>query len=265
MEAKRCPNGHYYDSGRYASCPVCSGMNTDDEGTVAIDGNFPFAMPPFNNGNPQFGEQGYGQPAWQGSYPPIDPFFGNHYPGQDAAQGSDPSFAAPGDQQNHNNWEQDAMNNNYYANNNYYGNAAGAAQDPPTLSAYADEEAEPGATVAYGEAELGFVPTVGWVICISGPQKGKDFRLITGYNRIGRTGESQICLSEDNQVSRESHALIAYDPQSRKFFVAGDKNMIYLNGNFVISSQELKPNDRIKVGATELMFVPLCGDSFQWE
>lgn len=124
---------------------------------------------------------------------------------------------------------------------------------------------ESGVTRPYDEANLGFTPAVGWVVCIRGPHKGQDFRLVTGYNKIGRSPEMAISLPKDDQITRDSHAIIAYEPLKRKFFVAGDKNMIYLNDNFIIGMQELKAYDVLKVGASEIMFVPLCGEAFNWE
>lgn len=150
----------------------------------------------------------------------------------------------------------------------------GAAAPSPELgktepldaaSVYPAAGDEIGATVPHDEANLGFIPTVGWVICIRGPHKGNDYRLVTGYNKIGRSPEMAISLPNDEQVTRDSHAIIAYEPQARKFFVAGDKNMIYLNGNFSVGMQELHIHDVIKIGASELMFIPLCGESFNWE
>lgn len=126
-------------------------------------------------------------------------------------------------------------------------------------------EDEPNVTKPYDEANLGFVPTVGWVICIRGPHKGQDFRLVTGYNKIGRSSEMAVSLPMDDQISRDSHAIIAYEPIKKKFFAAGDKNMIYINDSFIMGMQEIHANDVIRVGASELMFVPLCGDVFSWD
>ena len=41
--------------------------------------------------------------------------------------------------------------------------------------------------------------------------------------------------------------------------------MVYLNGEEVDSPQTLKGGDKIELGQTTLMFVPLCGGDFSWE
>ena len=212
MEAKQCPNGHYYDSEKFTSCPFCKDENNE---TMPIGGTMPLTTDSFD------------------TVPPTMPF-------TDETASQQPDSGYP--------------------------DVELSKTVPIGVTASTAPQSESfGETKAYDEANLGFVPTVGWVICIRGPHKGKDFRLVTGYNKIGRSREMAICLPGDDQITRESHAIIAYEPQSRKFFAAGDKNMIYLNGSFMMGMQELHANDVIKVGASELMFVPLCGELFNWE
>ena len=51
------------------------------------------------------------------------------------------------------------------------------------------------------------------------------------------------------------------------FFVQkGDgRNLIYLNGKAVRNDADLAIYDRLKIGETELIFVPLCCDKFTWQ
>lgn len=121
-------------------------------------------------------------------------------------------------------------------------------------------------TIPYDRAELGFEPTVGWVVCIKGPDKGKDMPLKYGFNSVGRDPQMKICISGDDQISRQNHCTILYEPDNRKFYMVGNTtNLVYVNGNFVISTTELAANDVIKIGASELMFIPLCGPAFDWK
>lgn len=121
-------------------------------------------------------------------------------------------------------------------------------------------------TVPVDQAELGFEPTVGWVVCIKGPDKGKDIALKYGFNSVGRDPQMKICIPNDDQISRQNHCTILYEPNNRKFYMVGNTtNLVYVNGNFVVSTLELAANDIIKLGATELMFIPLCGPAFDWK
>ena len=84
-------------------------------------------------------------------------------------------------------------------------------------------------------------PVVGWLVCVQGPDVGKDFRLHTDFNRVGRAEYQDVCLS-DETVSRE-HFTIAP-----------------LGGRVV-----LKKGDQIKVGNSLLVFIPLEQQDVKWD
>lgn len=108
-------------------------------------------------------------------------------------------------------------------------------------------------------------PVVGWLVCIDGPVKGNDYRIHAGYNYIGReTGD--IHISGDLQISRQSHAMIAYDSIDRAYYFgpSGGRNLVRVNGKTVLSAVEIHNYDVITVGTSKLMFVGLCGERFDW-
>lgn len=109
-------------------------------------------------------------------------------------------------------------------------------------------------------------PVVGWLVCVEGSNKGLDYRLHQGRNFIGRSAEMDVCIVGDNTVSRSSHAVVVYDPRSNTYLVQpGDsKELLYVNDALTLSTVELKAMDKLSVGSTVLMFVPLCGENFQW-
>ena len=76
-----------------------------------------------------------------------------------------------------------------------------------------------------------------------------------------------IVLGADQSVSRLHHAAVVYDPKSRAFIVAaGDaRELCYLNGDVVVTSQRLQAYDVLTLGNTELMLIPLCGEKFSWD
>ena len=50
------------------------------------------------------------------------------------------------------------------------------------------------------------------------------------------------------------------------YFSPGEGRSINrLNGKAIFQTTELKPYDRITLGKTEFIFMPLCGKEFQWE
>lgn len=122
-------------------------------------------------------------------------------------------------------------------------------------------------TVIGGDAAPGgqTEPVVGWLVCIGGPVRGVDFRIHAGYNYIGRDS-GDIHIKGDQQISRENHAMIAFDNSDNTFFVgpAAGRNLIKVNGKTVINAIEIHRGDVISIGTTKLIFIPLCGEDFSW-
>ena len=109
-------------------------------------------------------------------------------------------------------------------------------------------------------------PVVGWLVCIDGPLRGTDWRIHAGYNYIGRE-VGDIHIQGDSQISREKHAMVAFHNKNRTYYVgpAEGRNIIELNDEPVFNATKLSSYDIITVGATKLMFIPLCDDKFAWD
>ena len=124
-----------------------------------------------------------------------------------------------------------------------------------------------GKTVAVFRKQMGMDPVVGWLVCIEGPDKGKDYRIRSERNFIGRSDKMDICIANDEAISRENHAIVSYSPKKRQFRVySGEsRGLVYLNDEEVITADELKAYDVIELGKTKLMFIPFCGEQFEWE
>lgn len=123
------------------------------------------------------------------------------------------------------------------------------------------------ATVGLVQKQTGIDPVVGWLVCVAGPERGRDHRLRVGFNHIGRAREMDICLARDETVSRQKHAAVIYDDRHNQFRVApGEgRDLVYLNGDAVYAPTVLNAYDLLEVGQTKLSFVPLCGERFRWE
>ena len=111
------------------------------------------------------------------------------------------------------------------------------------------------------------VPPVGWLVGIAGPYWGKAFECKAGRNRIGRNLSMEIILSEDPTVSGESFAILIYEPRRRKFYIdSGDHTgLIYLNDEPVFSHAELQAYDKLDIGQSTFLLLPLCGERFTWD
>lgn len=124
-----------------------------------------------------------------------------------------------------------------------------------------------GRTVALIQQDLGIDPVVGWLVCVDGKEKGRDYRIHSDNNFIGRSEKMDICIRGDETISRENQAIITYDSSDQGYYLSnGDgRSIVRVNDKAVFKTVELKAYDKIMVGKTTLIFVPLCGESFEWE
>ena len=119
-----------------------------------------------------------------------------------------------------------------------------------------------------GPADAMDDPVVGWLVVVEGPGQGTSLKLGYGANTLGRGTDQRARLDfGDAQISREKHAIVTYDPRSRKSFVqhGGGKNLTYVGGEPVLQATELSPMDEIQIGDTTLRYVSFCGPDFDWQ
>lgn len=109
---------------------------------------------------------------------------------------------------------------------------------------------------------------VAWLVVVSGPGRGASFTLHDGVAKIGRGEEQTVSLNfGDNSISRENHVAIAYDSEQNAFFIghSGKSNLVRLNNTPLLSTEQVRSGDLIRLGETTLRFVALCGDDFSWD
>ena len=111
-------------------------------------------------------------------------------------------------------------------------------------------------------------PPAGWLVVVRGPGQGNVLTVGHGANAIGREPDERIRIDfGDETISRRGHATVTYDPRGKTFYVqhGGGKNLTYLEDAPVLAPTKLPGFSRIQVGDTLLLFVPLCGERFDWE
>ena len=116
------------------------------------------------------------------------------------------------------------------------------------------------------EGATTFDPVVGWLVCIEGATKGTDYRIHSQNNYIGRSARMDISIPEDSHISAENSAIIAYDNEDRTFYFGpcSGRNIVRVNGKPALSVEKIEAYDVLTIGTTKLLFVPLCGDRFDW-
>lgn len=222
-----CGKGHFYDPDEYRSCPQCareSGMQPE------------FAMGDIGATEPIGGYRNMGGMDPVGATEPVN---------GPAAPVSGPA-----------NFSGDPLGTTFF-------------RDPVSgsgVDSYAPTMPVSPVMDAAGAQNGPMLPVVGWLVCIEGPAKGRDYRIHGQYNSIGRARHMDICIEGDNTISSERAALLAYDDMEKIFFFAPgqSRNIVRVNGKTVMNSTELHAYDQLTIGKTKLLFVPLCGERFDW-
>ncbi len=243
MKLSTCPKGHFYDADKYASCPYCVPQDEAEAVTEALN----VTTEDFSTGSVSAGA------ASQAISVQTPGAVQQATPGQMSVSGQASGAV------------QQPIAGQLSA-------ASGSVKRRPAfvntaVSGWEEPEEDENCTVGYYAQVIGVEPVVGWMVCIKGAYRGESFKLKSGRNFIGRAANMDIVLGADQSVSRLRHAAVVYDPKSRAFIVAaGDaRELCYLNGEVVVTSQKLKAYDVLTLGNTELMLIPLCGEKFSWD
>lgn len=106
----------------------------------------------------------------------------------------------------------------------------------------------------------------GWLVCIKGPEKGRDYRLYHGFNRIGRDYGLDVAIMEDTAISREASLAVVYDERKNQFHaVPQSGGTAYLNGMLLEGTKDIKSGDLFEIGKSEFEFIAFCREGRVWE
>lgn len=106
----------------------------------------------------------------------------------------------------------------------------------------------------------------GWLVCQTGEERGKDYRLHAGKNFIGRSNTMDVVLIDDKTIARNKHASVTYDPKGNTFYVTPEGgNTVYVAGELAGEAVKLSAGDVITIGKTELVFIPYCEEERKWQ
>ncbi len=120
--------------------------------------------------------------------------------------------------------------------------------------------------VARGEFDCD--PVVGWLVVVGGPGIGAFRPIYEGNNTVGRALTQRIPIDfGDDAISSEEQAYIRYDSSDRSFLFVPNlakTNVVSVNNARPTGAVELAAMDVIVMGRTQLVFVPFCGNDFDW-
>ncbi len=135
-----------------------------------------------------------------------------------------------------------------------------------SLELYCREQEDAERTIGIFSKMKGNDYVAGWLVCVEGPEKGRDYRLYHGFNRLGRGTDMDIFVGEDPAISREGHCNVVYDAKNNQFLLAPVKgNLIYRDGRLVQFAEQLKTGDRFTAGNSEFEFIAFCREGHTWE
>lgn len=283
MNLCRCEQGHFYDKEKYASCPHCAGGSAfDDKRTEAFTEDF--TVPIANTGMQPQPTAPAGQ-AMPFPAPPMEPVADPLPPIAPLPQTAPPISPLPVAGMAANQMTMDI--NTMAAEDATV--PLDFVQTPPPQQAPSDDDHTIGffddvfsdvtgddtAAKNVGAAAPKPVansvnkvktPCVGWLLSLGGEHIGTDFRLKVGKNFIGRSPHMDVALTEDKSVSRESHAIVVYEPRAHLYLVqpGESSSLVYRNNEVVLTPVKLEAYDTITVGEINLLFIPLCGERFNW-
>lgn len=107
-------------------------------------------------------------------------------------------------------------------------------------------------------------PVTGWLVCVKGPEIGRDFKLHQGFNRIGRSYEMDVPVMEDIMVRTVAECAIVYDDRGNRFYAVQQNGIAYLNGCLIQSPCVLTSGDILNIGESEFEFVAFCREGRVW-
>ncbi len=249
MNMQMCNNGHFYDADAHAECPSCKKESGEDKEFpktgVVMDfpttGSFMAKQEPASE-YPKTTAMSKAAPE----YPKTAPATGaGEYPktAPIAGAGEFPKTAP-------------VSNTGNFPKTMPIGSSP---RECPKTAPIGSSERVP--------AFAGWNPVLGWLVCIQGGKRGKDFRLTQEKSYIGRAASNDICLDFDETISRDTTITITYVKEHQVFRLETlqSRNPVSVNEIPVVNELYLRDKDIISIGATELRLVCFCDTSFAWE
>ena len=112
-----------------------------------------------------------------------------------------------------------------------------------------------GRTIGYYSPVRGNDYVTGWLVCVKGREKGRDYRLHHGINRHGRSMDMEVFFSEDRYDGKSNHIYI----------VPGKGTLTYVNQELLEKQRVLRSGDRLYIGDSIFEFIAYCREGHTWE
>lgn len=107
-------------------------------------------------------------------------------------------------------------------------------------------------------------PVTGWLVSITGINRGKSYQIYDGRNFVGRNASMDIIFDSEKMVSRENHFSIVFDKRNNTFYVLPGNAPVSVNNKLVSSPCLISEDDVISFANNELVFIPYCKKGRNW-
>lgn len=232
MSVVRCPKGHFYDDQRFSRCPHCGILSEPSGGTGSEKGKESLSIA---------GEKKKGLFGW------LDREKTSGFHSEKAAimdEGKTVAFSAD---------KKDKQ-------------SLSGEDHTVALKNISDDGQDDQKTIGFFSGAKGNDFVTGWLVCVEGEEKGRDYRLHHGFNRVGRSFSMDVQVMEDPAISEESHCSIVYDDKTNQFsLIPSNGAMTYVHGQMLSGPEILHTGDEFCIGNSRFVFIPFCGEGRVWE
>lgn len=109
-------------------------------------------------------------------------------------------------------------------------------------------------------------PLSGWIVCVKGPNIGRDYAIRQGRNWIGGGKGCDILIEGDSAIAEGKHCSIVYDSKWNRFYLAGGNDTLtYYKGALVEKPVTLSSGDAFQIGESGFEFIQFCREGHSWE
>lgn len=242
MSVVRCPRGHFYDDQRFSQCPHCgiAAGSSGKESGLEPKKKRPDAVGTGMDGKTQglTGEKKRGLFGW------LDREKSSAFPSDKAVEMEEEKTVAFASDRREDSGEDHTV----------------------ALKNISEDDQDDQRTIGFFSGAKGNDFVTGWLVCVEGREKGRDYRLHHGFNRIGRSFSMDVQIMEDLEIVEETHCSIVYDDKSNQFSLLPSHGAItYYQGQLLGGPETLHTGDEIRMGNSCFVFIPFCGEGRVWE
>jgi hypothetical protein len=141
--------------------------------------------------------------------------------------------------------------------------------DAPVVDAARGQNWDDSATVALDDLvpqeELPPAEKVaGWLVCVKGPERGRDYRLYVGFNRIGHGIDCEVAVRPGDGGEAPGCAVVYEDRKNNFFAVPRPDMSATVDGEELSAPVPLETGAIISAGDSEFEFVAFCRGGRKW-